>query len=128
MIIDHLGFSISNVNKSKDFYSKVLKPLGIEFICEVQGWVGFGPKGSQKAELWFGEGANENEPAHAPMHIAFSAETRSQVDDFYKVAIAEGARSNGEPGIREIYHPDYYGAFVIDPDGHNIEAVCHSAE
>ena len=125
MIIDHLGFAISNVVKSKSFYSKVLAPLNIEFIVEVDdGWVGFGPKGGQKAELWFGE----DEAAHAPMHIAFSAKTRSQVDEFYKAALAEGAHCNGEPGIRGIYHADYYGAFVIDPDGHNIEAVCHLPE
>ncbi len=124
MIIDHLGFAISNVGISKSFYTKALKPLDIEFIVEVQGWVGFGSKGSQKAELWFGE----DDAAHAPMHIAFNAETRKQVDEFYKEALAAGAKCNGEPGIREIYHAHYYGAFVIDPDGHNIEAVCHSAE
>ena len=128
MIIDHLGFAISNVERSKAFFSKVLAPLNVELIAEVQGWVGFGPKGGQKAEFWFGEGEDESEPAHASMHIAFNAETRLQVDEFYKAAMREGATCNGEPGIREIYHPDYYGAFVIDPDGHNIEAVCHAVE
>lgn len=124
MIIDHIGFAISNVDKSKAFYSKALAPLNIEFIVEVQGWVGFGPKDGQKAELWFGE----DESAHAPMHIAFNAQNRAQVDGFYVAALAAGASCNGKPSIREIYHPDYYGAFVIDPDGHNIEAVCHLAE
>ena len=124
MIIDHLGFAVSSVKKSKAFYEKVLAPLDIEFIGEDQGWVGFGPVGGQKGELWFGEA----KAAHASMHIAFYAKTREQVDEFYKAALAAGATCNGEPGIREIYHPNYYGAFVIDPDGHNIEAVCHSAE
>lgn len=126
MIIDHLGFAISNIETSKAFYSKALAPLNIEALMDVEGWIGFGPKGTQKAELWIGEEHEGN--AHAPMHIAFNAENRSQVDEFYKAALAAGATCNGEPGIREIYHPDYYGAFVIDPDGHNIEAVCHAAE
>lgn len=124
MIIDHIGFSISNVGKSKIFYSKVLEPLDIDFICEVHGWIGFGPKGGQKAELWIGE----DEESHDSMHIAFTAKNRLQVDEFYATALEAGAKCNGEPGIREIYHPEYYSAFVIDPDGHNIEAVCHSAE
>lgn len=126
MIIDHLGFSISNLEQSKVFYSKALAPLDIECIAEDQGWLGFGIKGTEKAELWFGEEITGS--AHAPMHIAFKAESRSQVDKFYHAAIAAGASCNGKPGIREIYHPDYYGAFVIDPDGHNIEAVCHLSE
>ena len=126
MIIDHLGFAVSNVQKSKSFYSKTLAPLNITCVLEVEGWVGFGPKGTQKGELWFGEEVDGS--AHAPMHIAFNAETRAQVDAFYTAAIAAGAICNGKPGIREIYHPNYYGAFVIDPDGHNVEAVCHSPE
>ncbi len=120
MIIDHIGFAISNCNASKSFYSKVLAPLGIELIAEVQGWAGFGKNG--KPEFWFGE----HTEIQKPMHIAFSADTHKQVDDFYKAAIEAGAKDNGAPGIREIYHPNYYGAFVIDLDGHNIEAVCHS--
>ena len=124
MIIDHLGFSISDVDKSREFYNKVLAPLDIGLICEVQGWLGFGKIGGQKAELWFGE--EDNKVAHAPMHIAFAADNRKQVDEFYDAAIKAGASCNGKPGIREIYHPHYYGAFVIDPDGHNIEAVCHT--
>lgn len=121
MIIDHIGFAISDIETSKAFYTKVLATLDIECLGEDQGWIGFGRKGQQNAELWFGE----DETTNSPMHIAFAANNRAQVDAFYKAAIAAGASCNGKPGIREIYHSDYYGAFVIDPDGHNIEAVCH---
>lgn len=120
MIIDHLSLSVSELARSKDFFSAALAPLGITLVSEFGGWVGFGRGG--KPEFWFGEG----EVAQAPMHIAFVAESREQVDAFYKAAIAAGAKDNGAPGVREIYHPNYYGAFVIDSDGHNIEAVCHS--
>lgn len=122
MIIDHIGLAISDVEKSKLFYSKCLAPLGIELVMEWDGWVGFGKDG--KPELWFGEDMD----AQLPMHIAFLAENREQVKQFYAAALAAGGRDNGEPGIREIYHPDYYGAFVLDPDGHNIEAVTHKPE
>lgn len=119
MIIDHIGFVISDLARSKNFYSSCLAPLGIELVAEVEGWVGFGR--NDKPDLWFGPGGE----AHQPMHIAFEADSRAAVDQFYQAAIAAGARDNGAPGVREIYHPDYYGAFVLDPDGHNIEAVCH---
>lgn len=120
MIIDHIGMVVSNYEKSKNFYSQCLSPLNIELIMEIEGWAGFGK--NQKAEFWFGPHGQPN----SPMHIAFSAETREQVDLFYHAALAAGGKDNGAPGIREMYHPDYYGAFVIDPDGHNIEAVCHN--
>lgn len=119
MLIDHIGLSVSDYDASKQFYSSVLATLNIELVMEVQGWAGFG-KG-EKAEFWFGPDTY----TLAPMHIAFRAQSREQVDQFYEAAIAAGAKDNGKPGIREIYHPNYYGAFVIDPDGHNIEAVCH---
>ncbi len=122
MIIDHIGFSVSDYEKSKAFYTSVLATLNIKLVMEVQGWAGFGI--GQKAEFWFGP----DEYVHRPMHIAFAAQTREQVDKFYEAAIAAGATDNGKPGLREIYHPDYYGAFVIDLDGHNIEAVCHHAK
>jgi len=122
MLIDHIGISVSNYDVSKRFYSAVLGTLDIVLVMEVQGWAGFG-KG-EKAEFWFGPDTY----SQLPMHIAFRAQSREQVDQFYKTAIAAGAKDNGEPGIREIYHPDYYGAFVIDPDGHNIEAVCHEPD
>jgi len=122
MIIDHIGIAISDYEKSKEFYSKALAPLEIELIIEVDGWAGFGKDG--KPKFWFGL----DKEVHKPMHIAFSANSREMVDLFYKVSIKAGAHDNGKPGIREKYHPNYYGAFVIDLDGHNIEAVCHSRD
>ena len=122
MIVDHIGFSVSDAQRSNAFYSKTLAPLGIEKASEFDGWAGYGKNG--KPELWFGQG----DAPQLPMHIAFITDNRAQVDQFYEAALAAGGKDNGAPGIREIYHPDYYGAFVIDPDGHNIEAVCHNPE
>lgn len=122
MIIDHIGLAITNFDISKAFYTKALAPLGIVLIDEDQGWAGFG--GDGKPDFWFG--IDEN--IQSPMHIAFAAGSRAQVDQFYAAAIATGAKDNGKPGLREIYHSSYYTAFVIDPDGHNIEAVCNRDE
>ena len=122
MIIDHIGFAISDSEKSNQFYSEALAPLGIEKVMEYSGWAGFGKNG--KAEFWIGE----DKEVQKPMHIAFTADNREQVRLFYEAALNAGAKDNGEPGIREEYHPNYYGAFVIDPDGHNIEAVCHKPQ
>lgn len=119
MIIDHIEVAISNYEQSKAFYSKVLSPLNLKLICEIDGWAGFGK--NQRAGFWFGS----DEQVQNPMHIAFSADSRGQVDHFYKAAIQAGAKCNGKPELRPIYHAHYYGAFVIDLDGHNIEAVCH---
>ena len=121
MIIDHILFSVSDYEVSKKFYSGTLAPLGIELVMELQGWAGFGKNG--KPEFWFGVDENP----HSPMHIALCAENHKQVDQFYQAAMSAGGKDNGEPGIRGHYHPNYYGAYIIDPDGHNIEAVCHSA-
>jgi len=122
MIIDHIGLVVSDSEKSKEFYSKCLAPLGIKLVMEVEGWAGFGK--NDKPEFWFGEQGS----THTPMHIAFIAETRDQVKRFYGAALAAGGKDNGAPGLREEYHANYYGAFVFDPDGHNIEAVCHKPE
>ncbi len=122
MIIDHLGIAVSDYPNSKQFYTQCLAPLGIQLVKEVQGWGGFGRDG--KPEFWFGVA----DQAHTPMHIAFSAQTRDEVDRFYQAALDAGATDNGAPGLRPEYHPHYYGAFVFDPDGHNIEAVCHQPE
>lgn len=119
MIIDHVGLAVSDAARSQAFYSRALAPLGIEKLMEIDGWAGFGREG--KPEFWFGEG----EQAQAPMHLAFSAASREAVDAFHAAALAAGGSDNGAPGLRAIYHPNYYGAFVLDPDGHNVEAVCH---
>lgn len=121
MFIDHIGIAISNYEVSKRFYTTVLATLDMVLIVEVQGWAGFGK--NDKADFWFGP----DKTVQSPMHIAFAAQSRAQVDRFYEVAIACGAKDNGKPGLREHYHANYYGAFVLDPDGHNIEAVCHHA-
>ncbi len=120
MVIDHIGIAVADAARSKVFYQQCLAPLELELVVEIEGWCGFGQ--GAKAEFWFGE----DEYAHRPMHIAFRAANRDSVDRFYQAGIAAGGRDNGAPGLREIYHPHYYGAFLIDPDGHNIEAVCHS--
>lgn len=122
MIIDHIGFAVSDYQQSKAFYCAALAPLGIELVVEVEGWAGLGKDGDP--ELWFGE---EQQP-QSPMHIAFVAQNREQVRAFYEAALAAGGEDNGPPGVREIYHPNYYGAFVLCPNGHNIEAVCHQPE
>lgn len=122
MIIDHIGLGVSDFEKSKAFYIKCLEPLGIKLIREEGNTIGFGKNNT--TPFWFGP---SNEPAMR-VHIAFAAESRAQVDEFYKAAIAAGGKDNGPPGIREVYHPNYYGAFVFDPDGNNIEAVCHKPE
>jgi catechol 2,3-dioxygenase-like lactoylglutathione lyase family enzyme len=125
-MIDHLGISVSDFAASREFYLKALAPLGIGVVMnvpkEVSGrpsdFTGFGY--DHKPFFWIGQGA-----APQGMHLCFTAKTRAEVDAFYKAALAAGARDNGPPGIREHYHPNYYGAFVIDPNGLNLEAVCH---
>lgn len=122
MILDHIGLSVSDYEKSKAFFTAALAPLGIGLVKEVAGWAGFGRE--QRPQFWFGTGG----PAQHSMHIAFTADSRAQVRAFHEAALKAGAKDNGGPGIREIYHPHYYGAFVIGPDGHNVEAVCHKPE
>ncbi|HEX4508063.1 MAG TPA: VOC family protein [Alphaproteobacteria bacterium] len=128
-MIDHLGFSVRDLEKAKAFYLAALKPLGIELLIEVtpeqsggDAHLGFGA--NQKAFFWIGGG----KAVEGPVHIAFNAPDRATVDAFYNTALAAGGRDNGAPGIRAYYHPNYYGAFVFDLDGHNIEAVCHLPE
>jgi catechol 2,3-dioxygenase-like lactoylglutathione lyase family enzyme len=122
MIIDHIGLTVSDYEASKSFFSRALAPLGIELAMEIGGYAGFGRGG--KPEFWL----DSSGEIQRPMHIAFDALNRDQVRAFYAAAIAAGGTDNGPPGIREIYHPNYFGAFVIGPDGHNVEAVCHKAE
>jgi catechol 2,3-dioxygenase-like lactoylglutathione lyase family enzyme len=122
MILDHLGFNVSDFVQSKKFYLQALDPLGIEIISEGQGWAMLGKDG--KGQFWFGSFGT----SPGGIHIAFAAENRAQVREFYIAALAAGGKDNGAPGLRQQYHSNYYAAFVIDPNGHNIEAVCHGAE
>jgi catechol 2,3-dioxygenase-like lactoylglutathione lyase family enzyme len=128
-MIDHIGINVSDFAASKKFYSAALKPLGFELLMEIPKAVtghtdiaGFGER--PKPEFWISGG----KPNNPPNHIALRASSRAVVDEFYRAALAAGAKDNGAPGIRAHYHADYYGAFVLDPDGHNIEAVCHLPE
>ncbi len=119
MIIDHLVFNVSDLERSRAWYAAALEPLRIVEIVSFDGrTVGFGKDG--KPELWLRVGGIDDK-----VHVALSA-TRAEVDAFYAAALAAGGTDNGAPGEREIYHPGYYGAYVLDPDGHNIEAVSHS--
>jgi catechol 2,3-dioxygenase-like lactoylglutathione lyase family enzyme len=120
MVIDHLGLGVADYERSKAFYLAALAPLGIGIAMEVPDHMacGFGREG--KPEFWIAAGE-----AASSVHVAFVAKSRDLVDAFYKAALAAGAKDNGVPGLRPHYHPNYYGAFVLDPDGHNIEAVCH---
>lgn len=122
MILDHIGLNVSDAQASKAFFSAALAPLGVAVVMEEHGWVGLGKDG--KPDFWFGVGGTP----HAGMHLAFAADNRAQVDAFYQAALAAGGKDNGAPGIRAMYHPNYYGAFVLGPDGHNVEAVCHHPE
>ncbi|MDF2703034.1 MAG: hypothetical protein K0S10_1980 [Rubrobacteraceae bacterium] len=118
-MLDHVGVPVSDFERSKRFYAQALSPLGYELIMEPSpSAAGFGKRG--KPDFWIGQG----ETGQA-FHIAFAADDRATVDSFYKEAIAAGGRDNGVPGFRPRYHASYYGAFVLDPDGNNIEAVCH---
>lgn len=125
-MLDHIGFPVRDYKRSKAFYQRVLAPLGYGLVMEVtpdDGATGhhggFGRDG--KPFFWI----NSGEPIQGILHVAFRAADQDEVDRFYAVAIGEGATDNGPPGLRPHYHPTYYGAFVFDPDGHNIEAVCH---
>jgi catechol 2,3-dioxygenase-like lactoylglutathione lyase family enzyme len=125
-MLDHIGFPISDYARSKAFYLQALAPLGYTLVMEVRQdendspAAGFGADG--KPDLWIGgEGGLQR-----PIHIAIAAPNRAAVDAFHRAALAAGGKDNGAPGLRPHYHPDYYAAFVRDPDGHNIEAVCHA--
>lgn len=124
-IFDHVGLVVSDLDRATAFYNGALAPLGIRELMRIPASVtGRGDVvgyGSAKPELWLSPGA-QTKPH---VHLALVAENRAAVDAFYKAALAAGGVGNGPPGLRAHYHPDYYGAFVLDPDGHNIEACCH---
>ncbi len=122
-MFDHIGLGVSDYAQSRAFYLAALAPLGVGIVMEGQYGLGLGTDG--KPWFWLHQ---RDEPKPAPMHIALTAQTRADVDAFHRAGLAAGGKDNGAPGLRPQYHADYYGAFVIGPDGHNIEAVCHRPE
>jgi len=118
-MIDHVVLNVRDIEASKKFYRAALAPLGFRLVKEYGGGAGF--SAGPRAEIWLQQRAPEPRGAH----VAFLAGTPSLVDAFYEAAIQAGGKDHGAPGPRTMYHPHYYGAFVLDPDGNNIEAVCH---
>ncbi|WP_374434616.1 VOC family protein [Inhella sp.] len=128
-MIDHLSLVVSDYEKSKAFYAQALAPTGHARVVELPAEQGGRTRSAgfcheDGSDLWIGEGG----PVTPPLHIAFRVATRAAVDAFHQAALAAGGRDNGAPGLRPRYHAHYYGAYVLDPDGHNIEAVCHEAQ
>jgi catechol 2,3-dioxygenase-like lactoylglutathione lyase family enzyme len=121
--LDHIGLTVSDYDTARKFYVAALKPLGWKIDMEFDRAAGLGRDG--KPYLWLFEGKKKTTPH---VHLAFGAETRKAVQAFYRAAIKAGGKDNGKPGLRADYHPNYYAAFVLDPDGHNVEAVCHQPE
>lgn len=126
--LDHVGFGVSDYEAAKAFYAAALAPLG---MAKLQEWGpvetgSYSVAGFGAGEPFFWISSEGKTTPH--VHVAFRVESRAEVDAFYKAALAAGGKDNGGPGVREMYHPNYYGAFVLDPDGHNIEAVCHKPE
>lgn len=126
-MIDHIGIAVSNFETSRAFYAEVLAAIGYELLMEVSAeqtgtvpHAGFGV--APKPDFWISSGA----VATPRVHVAFRVESRGQVDAFHRAGLAAGGIDNGAPGLRPHYHPNYYGAFIRDPDGYNIEAVCHA--
>ncbi len=121
-MFDHIGIPVSDLERSRAFYASALAPLGVQELAEYETAVAFGVNAPQ---FWIMQGRTV---ASTPrLHIAFAATTRLEVDTFHRAAVDAGGVDNGAPGLRPHYHENYYGAFVLDPDGHNIEAVCHRA-
>ena len=118
-MIDHMSLPVADLAASRAFYVEALAPLGFGVVMEFPGAVAFGPAG--RPILWLSPGG----PVSPGLHLAFTAADRAGVDAFYAAALAAGGKDNGGPGLRTQYHPNYYGAFVFDLDGNNVEAVCH---
>jgi len=125
-MIDHTGVIVSDFQQSKKFYQMALAAIGYELLAEFPASItghtdvaGFGEGG--KPDFWISKGT----PNQPPIHVAFRVSDRKLVDGSYRAAIEANGRDNGKPGLRTHYHPNYYGAFVLDPDGHNVEVVCH---
>jgi catechol 2,3-dioxygenase-like lactoylglutathione lyase family enzyme len=118
-VIDHVGLGVSDLERSKAFYQQALDPLGYRLLLVRDGSVGLGRNG--KPDFFI----HVNRPLSGPTHVAIASPDRASVDAFHAAGLAAGGRDNGPPGLRPHYHQDYYGAFILDPDGNNIEAVCH---
>ena len=123
-MLDHISLKVADYAKSKAFYDQVLASLGYKALMTFPEAAGYG---DSHPYFWIG-GEKSAAQRGGPIHVAFAAKNRKAVDAFYKAALAAGGGDNGKPGLRPQYHPDYYGAFVFDPDGNNIEAVCHKPE
>ena len=121
--IDHVGLVVADYARAKAFYDNALAPLGIAAVMEIEHGGRFAGFGTDRPFFWIGDQGR----ATAGTHVALAASSRAQVDAFYAAALAAGGTDNGAPGLRPHYHPNYYGAFVLDPDGHNIEAVHHGS-
>jgi catechol 2,3-dioxygenase-like lactoylglutathione lyase family enzyme len=124
-MLDHLGISVRDYAASKGFYEKALAPLGYSILMELptpdgKHAAGFGTPG--KPDFWIGDSGSSS----GRVHVAFACPDHQSVDAFYRAAIEAGGKDNGAPGLRPHYHPNYYGPFVLDPDGNNVEAVCHT--
>ena len=128
-ILDHVSLNASDLERSSAFYRAALAPLGIGLLMRNTSGIGFGR--GQQPQFWLRQGVGTFQSEAqvktiTPVHVCFSARSRAEVDAFFAAALAAGARDFGPPGVRPQYHPGYYGAFVLDPDGHNVEAVIHS--
>src|SRR5215207_8062808 len=124
--LDHVGFAVADYARNKAFYEKALAPLGMVLLMEFSGAsVGFRRNDGGRPSFFI---EADGEPVRGRLHVAFAAVDRAQVDAFHAAAVAAGGTDNGAPGPRPLYHADYYGAYVLDPDGNNIEAVCHDPE
>jgi catechol 2,3-dioxygenase-like lactoylglutathione lyase family enzyme len=121
-VIDHVAFYVSDLERSRRFYEQALAPLGYGVAFEMEGMVAWGPEGYPRFAVRVGK-----EPSTTG-HVAFTTEDRGTVDAFFAAGTAAGGTDNGAPGVREHYHPTYYAAFVGDPDGNNVEVVCHKPE
>jgi catechol 2,3-dioxygenase-like lactoylglutathione lyase family enzyme len=114
-VLDHVGFGVSDYQRSKAFYEQALAPLGMTLLLEpVAQAAGFGKDG--KPFFWI----EANRPSVTEVHVAFAVDSRETVDAFHAAALEAGGTDNGAPGVRAIYHPHYYGGYVLDPDGNNI--------
>lgn len=121
-MLDHVGLNVNDYATSRRFYEQALAPLGYEVVMADDAWKGAGFGRDGKPFFWI----VQRDPVGTGTHVAFHCTDRATVDAFHAAALAAGGADNGGPGVREHYHPTYYGAFVLDPDGNNVEAVCHT--